>query len=170
MINIDELIRGAFAKLKVDNSDTNKFYLNTLKLIKAKFLEFKTSKDGVKKLITLEDGTKEIGDADKITLLNKMVKELNDGAEQMSDAKPELADEYYKQAAIIVEFIPKAATTDEIKEYVRDYVVDNGFVTVDNTRGMMPKSEIGKCVKYVKEKLPNADGKTVSQVVMAFIQ
>ena len=47
MINIDNLIKEAFVSLKESNTEENKFRLNTLKIVKSKFLEFKTSKEGV---------------------------------------------------------------------------------------------------------------------------
>lgn len=163
MIDIDKLIKGAFIVLKGNNTEDNKFRLNTLKMIKSKFLEFKTSKDGVKKLIVLPDGTKEISDSDKVSLLNKMVKELNDGADEMEKAKPSLANEYRKQASIISEFLPKAATEEEIIEVINEYI------SKEINGDTMQKSDIGKCIKYVKEKLANVDGKTASKLVMSFI-
>lgn len=163
MINIDNLIKEAFIILKDNNTEDNKFRLNTLKMIKSKFLEFKTSKDGVKKLIVLSDGTKEISDNDKVSLLNKMVKELNDGANEMEKAKPSLANEYRKQAYIISEFLPKAATEEEIIEVINEYI------SKEINGNAMQKSDLGKCIKYVKEKLANVDGKTVSKLVMSFI-
>ena len=163
MINIDNLIKEAFVSLKESNTEENKFRLNTLKIVKSKFLEFKTSKEGVKKLIVLPDGTKEISDTDKISLLNKMVKELNDGADEMEKAKPSLAEEYRKQASIISEFLPKAATEDEILEVIKEYI------TNEINGNSMQKSDMGKCIKYVKDKLLNSDGKVVSKLVMSFI-
>ena len=53
MINIDDLIKKAFVALKDEHTVENKFRLDTLKMVKSKFLEFKTSKEGVKKLIVL---------------------------------------------------------------------------------------------------------------------
>lgn len=169
MIDIDKLILGKTKEISQALNDKTvdvggkKEELAVYKLIKAKFIEFRTSEQGVKKLVEI-DGKKEISDEDKISILNKMIKERQQSVSAYKAGnRPELAEKEEKEIIIISEFLPKAATIDDILVEIKNYMTENGFVDT------MPKSNMGLCIKYVKGKLTNVDGKVLSDEVKKLI-
>lgn len=138
--NIDNLIASA-----MKNHDNVR--LSTLRLIKTKFLEYKTSK-----------GAKPIDENIEITILRKMVNERMETVDIYRNAgRNELADKEEAEMNIIKEFIPEAPTEDKILE------VFNNIATEGLTK---ERKNMGLFIKKIKEVLPLADGKTVSTVVM----
>ena len=94
----------------------NKERANVFKLIKAKMMEFVTRSD------------KPVLDSkSEISILNKMVKERNDTATEYSKAgRQELASQELFEANIISELLPKAASEDDIKQAILEYIAFNG--------------------------------------------
>lgn len=137
--NIDKLIAEA-----MKNHDNIR--LSTLRLIKTKFLEYKTSK-----------GAKPIDEAIEITLLRKMVAERKDAIGlYIAAGRNELAEKENNEMKIIQEFLPAEVTAEQIKE---------AFNAVLGT-GIEPiKKNMGLFIRGIKEKLPTADGKSVSTYV-----
>jgi len=137
--NIDKLIAEA-----MKNHDNIR--LSTLRLIKTKFLEYKTSK-----------GAKPIDEAMEITLLRKMVAERKDAIGlYIAAGRNELAEKENNEMKIIQEFLPAEVTSEQIKE---------AFNAVLGT-GIEPiKKNMGLFIRGIKEKLPTADGKSVSTYV-----
>ena len=137
--NIDKLIAEA-----MKNHDNIR--LSTLRLIKTKFLEYKTSK-----------GAKPIDEAMEITLLRKMVAERKDAIGlYIAAGRNELAEKENNEMKIIQEFLPAEVTPEQIKE---------AFNAVLGT-GIEPiKKNMGLFIRGIKEKLPTADGKSVSTYV-----
>lgn len=137
--NIDKLIAEA-----MKNHDNIR--LSTLRLIKTKFLEYKTSK-----------GAKPIDEAMEITLLRKMVAERKDAIGlYIAAGRNELADKENNEMKIIQEFLPAEVTPEQIRE---------AFNAVLGT-GIEPiKKNMGLFIRGIKEKLPTADGKSVSTYV-----
>jgi len=137
--NIDKLIAEA-----MKNHDNIR--LSTLRLIKTKFLEYKTSK-----------GAKPIDEAIEITLLRKMVAERKDAIGlYIAAGRNELAEKENNEMKIIQEFLPAEVTPEQIRE---------AFNAVLST-GIEPiKKNMGLFIRGIKEKLPTADGKSVSTYV-----
>ena len=137
--NIDKLIAEA-----MKNHDNIR--LSTLRLIKTKFLEYKTSK-----------GAKPIDEAIEITLLRKMVAERKDAIGlYIAAGRNELAEKENNEMKIIQEFLPAEVTLEQIKE---------AFNAVLGT-GIEPiKKNMGLFIRGIKEKLPTADGKSISTYV-----
>lgn len=137
--NIDKLIAEA-----MKNHDNIR--LSTLRLIKTKFLEYKTSK-----------GAKPIDEAMEITLLRKMVAERKDAIGlYIAAGRNELAEKENNEMKIIQEFLPAEVTLEQIKE---------AFNAVLST-GIEPiKKNMGLFIRGIKEKLPTADGKSISTYV-----
>jgi len=137
--NIDKLIAEA-----MKNHDNIR--LSTLRLIKTKFLEYKTSK-----------GAKPIDEAMEITLLRKMVAERKDAIGlYIAAGRNELAEKENNEMKIIQEFLPAEVTPEQIRE---------AFNAVLGT-GIEPiKKNMGLFIRGIKEKLPTADGKSVSTYV-----
>ncbi len=137
--NIDKLIAEA-----MKNHDNIR--LSTLRLIKTKFLEYKTSK-----------GAKPIDEAIEIILLRKMVAERKDAIGlYIAAGRNELAEKENNEMKIIQEFLPAEVTPEQIKE---------AFNAVLGT-GIEPiKKNMGLFIRGIKEKLPTADGKSISTYV-----
>ena len=124
----------------------NKERANVFKLIKAKMMEFVTRSD------------KPVLDAKaEISILNKMVKERNDTAiEYLKAGREELANQELFEANVISELLPKAASEEDIKNAILEYIASNGPCTI---------KQMGVVIKYVKSKFDNVDGALTSKLV-----
>lgn len=137
--NIDKLIAEAM-------KNHNSVKLSTLRLIKTKFLEYKTSK-----------GAKPIDNLVEITLLKKMVAEREDSYKIYKEAgREELADKEFNEMNIIKEFLPEDISQDKIVETFESILLT----------GVEPiRKNMGVFIKSIKEKYPTADGKLISTIV-----
>ena len=126
----------------------NKVKLEALRAVKTAFMNWETAKENVGKSIT---------DAVEISIVSKLVAQYEDTAKQCNDGKhDELVNEALTMASILKSYLPKPATEEEI-------VFAFGNIELD----VEPiKKNMGVFIKRIKEMLPNADGKLVSQVVM----
>lgn len=137
--NIDKMIMEAMKSH--DETRTN-----TLRLIKAKFIEYKTSK-----------GAKPIDDNIEITLLKKMVTQREESAAIYDNAgRAEQAKKERDEIAIISEFLPAPVDEGMIRAEFKN-VVDGGIVC--------EKKNMGIIIKNIKAKYPQADGKLVASIV-----
>jgi uncharacterized protein YqeY len=132
----------------------NKVKLEALRAVKTAFMNWETAKENVGKTIT---------DAVEISIVSKLVAQYEDTAKQCDDGKhDELVNEALTMAAILKSYLPKPATEEEITQtflWIREGAGD--------TEPLEPiKKNMGVFIKRIKEMLPNADGKLVSQVVM----
>lgn len=125
-----------------------KVRLKALRAIKTAFMEWETAKVNI---------GKELTEQIEFSIIKKLIASYEDTAIQCNDGKhEELVNESKEIAQILSEFIPQAASEDEIT---------NTFIEI--SKDIEPiKKNMGNFVKRIKEILPNADGKTVSQVVM----
>lgn len=126
----------------------NKVKLEALRAVKTAYMNWETAKENVGKSIT---------DAVEISIVSKLVTQYEDTAKQCNDGKhDELVKEALTMASILKSYLPKPATEEEI-------VFAFGNIEID----VEPiKKNMGVFIKRIKEMLPNADGKLVSQVVM----
>ena len=124
----------------------NKERANVFKLIKAKMMEFATRSD--KPVLDTKA---------EIAILNKMLKERKDTATEYSKAgRQELANQELFEANIISELLPKAASEEDIKNAISEYITSNGPCTI---------KQMGAIIKYVKSKFDNVDGALTSKLV-----
>lgn len=124
----------------------NKERANVFKLIKAKMMEFVTRAD--KPVLDVKA---------EISILNKMVKERKDTAAEYSKAgRQELANQELFEANVISELLPKAASEEDIKNAISEYITSNGPCTM---------KQMGVIIKYVKSKFDNVDGALTSKLV-----
>lgn len=124
----------------------NKERANVFKLIKAKMMEFVTRAD--KPVLDTKA---------EIVILNKMVKERKDTATEYSKAgRQELANQELFEANVISELLPKAASEEDIKNAISEYITSNGPCTM---------KQMGAIIKYVKSKFDNVDGALTSKLV-----
>ena len=124
----------------------NKERANVFKLIKAKMMEFVTRSD--KPVLDTKA---------EIVILNKMVKERKDTAAEYSKVgRQELANQELFEANVISELLPKAASEEDIKNAISEYITSNGPCTM---------KQMGAIIKYVKSKFDNVDGALTSKLV-----
>lgn len=137
--NIDKLIAKAMHDHDVDR-------LSTLRLIKTKFLEYKTSK-----------GAKPIDENIEFSILKKMVDQRTESIMIYNDNnRADLAEKELKELTIIKEFLPKEVTIEEVEKSFNN-VLNEGIEPI--------KKNMGIFIKKIKEELPFADGKMVSSFV-----
>lgn len=126
----------------------NKVKLEALRAVKTAYMNWETAKENVGKSIT---------DAVEISIVSKLVAQYEDTAKQCDDGKhDELVHEALTMAQILKGYLPQPATEEEIA-----FAFGNIELDVEPI-----KKNIGVFIKRIKEMLPNADGKLVSQVVM----
>lgn len=148
MINdkLDALIMSAM-------KEHDEVCVRTLRAIKAKFTEWKTSKQNVGKELT-----KEI----KIQIINKMVKERTESADLYEQGhRLDLAEAEKAEIDILKEFLPAPVTEEDILKCFYDVIGQDGVEPI--------KKNMGIIIKTIKSILPGADGKLVSQVVMKYL-
>lgn len=126
----------------------DKIKVETLRAIKTAFMNWETAKENV---------GKSLDEATEFNIIRKLFSQYEDAAKQCNDGKhDELVAEYLATASILKEYLPKPATEEEI-------VFAFGNIEID----IEPiKKNMGVFIKRIKEMLPNADGKLVSQIVM----
>ena len=119
------------------------------RMLKAEFLVFKTAKNA-----------KPLDDAAEISIIKKMIKQRQDAAKEYLEAgRLELADNELDEVEVLKVLLPAEITEEQITEAVKE---------VANTVEPIKKN-IGVFMKAVKDKYPTADGKMVSQIVLAFL-
>jgi uncharacterized protein YqeY len=126
----------------------DKIKVEALRAIKTAFMNWETAKENV---------GKSLDEATEFNIIRKLFSQYEDAAKQCDDGKhDELVAEYLATASILKEYLPKPATEEEI-------VFAFGNIEID----IEPiKKNMGLFIKRIKEMLPNADGKLVSQIVM----
>lgn len=148
MINdrLDTLIMSAM-------KEHNETRVRTLRAMKAKFTEWKTSKQNVGKEFTEEV---------ELQIINKMVKERTESADLYEQAhRLDLAEAEKAEIDILNEFLPTPATEKDILKCFNDVTGQDGVEPI--------KKNMGTIIKMIKSSLPGADGKLVSQVVIKYL-
>lgn len=155
MINIDELI-------KISMKSGNKVALRAYKNLKAEIQKVKTAKNA-----------KPYTDAAEIQLISKMCKNLEDAILDFSKAhREDLVSDYTSELEVLKKLLPEPVNESQICSFVEEYCLNNNFV--GNTEAQeniiqIPKKEMGKVIKVVKETYPQADGKLISSIVKKYV-
>ena len=121
--------------------------LSTLRMVKAAVQNREIEKGGP---LTDEELTK---------ALQSLVKQRRDSVEQYEKAgRAELAEKERAEIAVIEEYLPRAATREEIEQAVSEAVAETGATSM---------KEMGAVMKAAMARLAgrNADGRTVNEVV-----
>ncbi len=121
--------------------------LSTLRMAKAAFMNREIEKGG------------ELSDEELTKLLQTLVKQRRDSIEQYEKAgREELAAKERDEIAVIEEYLPQAASREEIEQAVSAAVAELGATTM---------KEMGAVMKAAQARLAgrNADGRTVSEIV-----
>ncbi|MDE5955852.1 MAG: GatB/YqeY domain-containing protein [Bacteroidales bacterium] len=122
--------------------------LASLRAIKAAILLAKTA----------EGGTGEVSDQDIVKLIQKLVKQRKESAQQYSDAgRPELAENELAEAAAMEVYLPKQLSEAE---------VEAELVKIIAEVGASKPSDMGKVMGVATKRLAGlADGRLISATV-----
>jgi uncharacterized protein YqeY len=121
---------------------------NAVRAIKSAILLAKTS----------EGGKKELEDADVVKLIQKLIKQRKEAAEQyIAAGRQELADNEMAESAVLEEYVPRQLTPEEIEVRVADIIARVGAAA---------PSDMGKVMGVATKELAGlADGRTLSTIV-----
>ena len=149
MLSIDELIKES---LKNKKTSELKVYRN----LKADIMAFKTQKNAP----TYDE-------AAELKIIQKYVTKMEDAEKQYSQAgREDLASECRDELEVLRKLLPEPVTASEIYEELRYWAEKNHYLNEEIASEIqIPKKEMGVVIKYIKSKLPTADGKMISEIV-----
>lgn len=140
-------------KIAESLKEHNTVSLAVWRSIKTEFLNYKTAKAG--NVLT---------DAVEITLINKLLSQRKDAAQQFRDGgRVDLAEKEEAEAEVLATLVPKEPTEKEIADAVKNFVEEKaeGYV--------LSMKDMKDVMAYVKGKYPNANGGLVSQIFRKLI-
>ena len=122
--------------------------LNATRAIKGEILLAKTA----------EGGAKEVTDGDILKMIQKLVKQRKEAAEQfVAGGRPELADNELAEAAVMEKYLPKQLSEAEVEAKVREIVARVGATSI---------KDMGKVMGTANKELAGlSDGRTISTIV-----
>ena len=155
MLDINELIKSLM-------KSGDKVALRAYKNLKAEIQKVKTAKNA-----------KPYTDAAEIQLISKMCKNLEDAILDFSKAhREDLVSDYTSELEVLKKLLPEPVNESQICSFVEEYCLNNNFVGNKETQEniiQIPKKEMGKVIKVVKETYPQADGKLISSIVKKYV-
>lgn len=160
MINIDELIKQAM-------KSKNKTELEAYKNIKVEIQKNQTAK-----------GAKPLTDESQLQIISKYAKSLEDAISQFSEAhRDDLVASYTSELEVVKKLLPEPVNELQIYSAINEWENLNGYFPADSTiihrinsvAFPIPKKEMGNVIKYIKSKLPTANGKMISDIVKKYI-
>ena len=134
--------------IKVAMKTKDAVALAATRAIKGEILLFKTS----------EGGTKDVTDGDILKMIQKLVKQRKEAAEQFVAAgRQELADNELAEAAVMEKYLPKQLSEAEVEEKVKEIIAQVGASSF---------KDMGKVMGVANKALAGlSDGRTISTVV-----
>ena len=122
--------------------------LSANRAIKGEILLFKTA----------EGGAKEVTDGDILKMIQKLVKQRKEAAEQfIAGARQDLADNELAEAAALEKYLPKQLSPDEVKAKIQEIVAQVGASSI---------RDMGKVMGVANKALAGlSDGRTISGIV-----
>jgi uncharacterized protein len=144
-MNLETQIMG---QLKEAMKAKNTIALEALRAVKSELLLAKTS----------GSGTGELSEDQEIALLQKLVKQRKEAAEQFeANNRAELAEKELAQAEVIQQFLPAQLSDEELTNAIKEIVAEVGATS--------PK-DMGKVMGAASSKLAGkAEGKLISAKV-----
>lgn len=102
--------------------------MNAMRAIKGEILLFKTS----------EGGSKEVADGDILKMIQKLVKQRRESAEQyVAAGRQELADNELAEAAAMEKYLPKQLSVEEVEAKVKEIIAQVGAVSIKDMGKVM---------------------------------
>src|SRR5438094_9377982 len=125
---------------------------DSLRLSVLRMMKAAVKNKEVEKMKPLEEG-------EVLTVLNTLVKQRKDSVEQFrKGGREELAQKEEAEIKIIEEYLPAAASDDDVRRAIEEAVAETGASSM---------KDMGKVMKAARERLAGktADGARVSQLV-----
>ena len=155
MLDINELIKSSM-------KSGDKVALRAYKNLKAEIQKVKTAKNA-----------KPYTDATEIQLISKMCKNLEEAILDFSKAhREDLVADYTSELEVLKKLLPEPVNESQICSFIEKYCLNNNFVRSTEAQEnivQIPKKEMGKVIKVVKETYPQADGKLISSIVKKYV-
>ena len=158
MLNIDELIKTAM-------KSRNKVELQAYQNLKAEIQKFKTAKNA-----------KPYDEAAELSIISKYCKSLEDAIKQFSEAhRDDLVAEYTSEWEVVKKLLPEPVKESDIYDLFEDERISKSYLykfwedSGENMYLEIPKKEMGTVIKYLKSKIPTADGKMISEIVKKYL-
>ena len=122
--------------------------LAATRAVKGEILLFKTA----------EGGAREVTDGDVLKMIQKLIKQRKEAADQYVAAdRQELADNELAEAAAMEKYLPKQLSVEEVEAKIREIVAQVGATSI---------RDMGKVMGAATKALAGqADGKTISGIV-----
>ena len=122
--------------------------LSANRAIKGEILLFKTA----------EGGSKDVTDGDILKMIQKLVKQRREAAEQfVAGGRQDLADNELAEAAAMEKYLPKQLSVEEVKDKVREIIAQVGATSI---------RDMGKVMGVANKALAGlSDGRTISGIV-----
>lgn len=122
--------------------------LSANRAIKGEILLFKTA----------EGGAKEVTDGDILKMIQKLVKQRKEAAEQfVAGARQDLADNELAEAAALEKYLPKQLSPGEVKAKIQEIIAQVGASSI---------RDMGKVMGVANKALAGlSDGRTISGIV-----
>lgn len=100
----------------------------------------------------------ELTDADVVGLIQKLVKQRKESMDIYSQAgRDELADKEQKEMFVLMEYVPKQLSEEEVEEKVKSIITETGASSM---------KDMGKVMGFATQRMRGlAEGKTISQIV-----
>ena len=116
--------------------------------IKGEILLFKTS----------ENGAKDVTDGDILKMIQKLVKQRRESAEQyVAAGRKDLADNELAEVAVMEKYLPKQLSVEEVKAKVQEIIAQVGATSI---------KDMGKVMGAANKALAGlSDGRTISGIV-----
>lgn len=151
MLDINELIKSSM-------KSGDKVALRAYKNLKAEIQKVKTAKNA-----------KPYTDAAEIQLISKMCKNLEDAILDFSKAhREDLVADYTSELEVLKKLLPEPVNESQIYSFIEHWCLKLRLVD-DEYFPEIPKKEMGKVIKVVKETYPQADGKLISSIVKKYV-
>ncbi len=127
--------------------------LSAMRAIKGEILLFKTS----------EGGTGEVTDGDILKMIQKLVKQRRESAEQYTAAgRQELADNELAEAAAMEKYLPKQLSAEEVEAKIREIITATAATSI---------KDMGKVMGTASKALAGlSDGRTISAIVRKLLE
>lgn len=141
----EKIIADLTASMKAQDSART----STLRMVKAAMMNRQIEKGG------------QLDDEEISKMLRSLVKQRRDSIEQYEKAaRPELVEKEAAEIEVIENYLPTAATPEEIEAVVTEVVASTGATSMRDMGKVMKETQVALAGK-------NADGRLVSEIVKA---
>jgi len=122
--------------------------MNATRAIKGEILLFKTA----------EGGSKEVSDGDILKMIQKLVKQRKEAAEQyVAAGRKDLADNEIAEASVMEKYLPAQLSAEEVKAKIQEIIAQTGASSI---------KDMGRVMGLANKALAGlSDGRTISTIV-----